>query len=224
MSHNRFDYFPSCSFPSELEEVDFSHNQLEAITAIQLFSKEAFPAMRIVLLSDNNLTRGMPTDFCPPIGLAVLEAANNQLTSLQLSGFESDDCWPEYDAHGIEMQLRLTCFALSGTRAHLPLFVLAILVCGVSALASLDFHGNRQMAGTLPHAFHKLDALTLLDMSGCAITGTIPEFVSDTVHGGDVGPVEYLDLSDNQLSGTLPSGIGSLSASLTCVFQDCKHI
>lgn len=75
------------------------------------------------------------------------------------------------------------------------------------------------MVGTLPEAFHKLDALTMLDMSGCALSGTIPEFVSDTVHGGDVGPVKYLDLSDNRLSGTLPPGIGSLSASLTCVLQ-----
>lgn len=95
MSYNRFDSFPSCSFPSELEEADFSHNQFQSTGTIELFNKESHPAMRIVRLSDNNLTMGMPTEFCPPIGLVVLEVANNQLPFLQLSGFESDECWPE---------------------------------------------------------------------------------------------------------------------------------
>lgn len=61
------------------------------------------------------------------------------------------------------------------------------------------------LPGSIPDWFgQRLNALQVLDLSSCSITGSIP------LSFGDMSRLNYLYLSDNSLSGSIPSSLGQL--------------
>lgn len=61
------------------------------------------------------------------------------------------------------------------------------------------------LPGSIPDWFgQRLNALQVLDLSSCSITGPIP------LSFGDMSRLNYLNLSDNSLSGSIPSSLGQL--------------
>ncbi|KAH7849479.1 hypothetical protein Vadar_018476 [Vaccinium darrowii] len=61
------------------------------------------------------------------------------------------------------------------------------------------------LPGSIPDWFgQRLNALQVLDLSSCSITGPIP------LSFGDMSRLNYLYLSDNSLSGSIPSSLGQL--------------
>ncbi len=53
-------------------------------------------------------------------------------------------------------------------------------------LASLDVHGNARMSLVLPPSFAPFSDLRLLDVSGCAMRGSLPQLVEYTGHSAKV--------------------------------------
>ena len=121
-------------------------------------------------------------------------------------------------------------FAISGTSVTgtLPPDLSAL-----TALQALDTSYNLGITGTIPSGIGVLTALVNLSMSANALTGTLPTLWSNLAQLHDVrlfgnaltgavpsqlvnGPISYLDLSYNNLSGSVPN---SFQYSARCVSE-----
>jgi Leucine-rich repeat (LRR) protein len=63
---------------------------------------------------------------------------------------------------------------------------------------------NNKLTGTLPSSLTAMTSLTGLDVSGNAISGSVPPLLP--------APLRQLELSQNRLSGSLPSSLTQLTA------------
>ncbi|KAA8546884.1 hypothetical protein F0562_003313 [Nyssa sinensis] len=85
-------------------------------------------------------------------------------------------------------------------------------VLGTSKLSVVDLSFN-ELHGPIPHSFFTSMTLTNLNLSGNHFTGSIPlqgSHTSELLVLPSYPPMESLDLSDNSLTGILPSDIGDL--------------
>ncbi|CAK9178726.1 unnamed protein product [Ilex paraguariensis] len=81
-----------------------------------------------------------------------------------------------------------------------------------SKLSTIDLSLNK-LDGPIPPSFFASMVLTNLNLSGNQFTGTIPfqgSHTSELLVLPSYPPIESLDLSDNSLTGNLPSDIGNL--------------
>lgn len=72
------------------------------------------------------------------------------------------------------------------------------------SLETLDLSFNRLCLSSIPKWVAELPSLSRIYMAGCGIQGEIPEYLRKA-------PIEELDLSDNKLTGSIPTWIGSFS-------------
>lgn len=79
-------------------------------------------------------------------------------------------------------------------------------------LVTLDLSSNK-LAGSIPRSLFTSETLTYLNMSKNHLTGTIPidnSHTSELLNLPSYPQMELLDLSDNSLTGILPSDVGDL--------------
>lgn len=88
------------------------------------------------------------------------------------------------------------------------IFSSSSLVCAnPDVLRSARLSHNPSKARSLPDRLLAFTALTALDLSFTSLTGTVPDLL-----GVNLNSLSELNLAGNQLSGTLPPSLGSLSS------------
>jgi hypothetical protein len=74
-------------------------------------------------------------------------------------------------------------------------------------LESLAMWGNQGLAGPLPPSLGSLRRLELLHLNHCALSGPLP---AKALSAGGAGMLAQIQLQSNQLSGRLPTELGTL--------------
>jgi Leucine-rich repeat (LRR) protein len=135
-------------------------------------------------LSYNNLTGAIPRE---------LFALQNLTKLLLLSNELSGPIPPEIGNCTNLYRLRLNDNRLSGT-----------IPAEIGNLKNLNFLdlGNNRLAGPLPAAMSGCDNLEFMDLHSNALSGTLPDELPRSL--------QFVDISDNELTGQLGPGIGSL--------------
>lgn len=77
-------------------------------------------------------------------------------------------------------------------------------------LEHLNLGGTRGIGGSLPVDYSSLTSLTLLNVSGAGLSGSLP-----TEWGSELGSLRSLDLSNNSIDGSLPAAEWAAMTSLT---------
>jgi hypothetical protein len=145
--------------------------------------------------------------------LSVARTWGNYLQTVDLSSNRLTGSWPNETTQFLRLtSLRISNNLLSG---ELP-----IVLGTYPELIFIDLSIN-QLHGPLPGNLFTAVKLTFLNLSGNSFTGTLPLRNSDTKNSTSIDlsilPVQtsnlsYVDLSSNFLHGSLPMGIGDLSA------------
>ncbi|CAF2288373.1 unnamed protein product [Brassica napus] len=152
-----------------------------------------FPELRIFEISDNKFTGSLPPRYF----------ANWKVSSLTMN--EDGDLYMVYRT----TPYRRRYFASVETIDLRYKGLLMEQEMVLPSYAAIDFSGNR-IEGQIPESIGLLKALIALNLSNNAFTGHIPLSFSN-LSDISLSNLESLDLSSNQLSGTIPSGLGSLS-------------
>ncbi|KAJ1416741.1 Leucine-rich repeat [Sesbania bispinosa] len=177
----------STSFKN-LTYLDLSNNFLHSIPDV--FGN--MTSLQYLDLSNNELEGGLPKSFRNLCQLKMLSVYSNKLSSL-LSDCIQQLCGPQ---NSLEL-LDLTDNPFSS--GPLPDF------SWLSSLTDLSLR-NTNIIGPLPQLFGHMPYLASLDLSLNQLSGSLSSF-----EVSKVASLEFLDLSHNQLNGTLPYNIGKLS-------------
>ncbi|KAL5220440.1 hypothetical protein ABZP36_025153 [Zizania latifolia] len=196
---------PELSNCTSLTDIEVDNNQLTGTIGID------FPRLRNLTLFyawQNRLTGGVPADLAQCEALQSLDLSYNNLTgpvprelfalqnltkllllSNDLSGFippEIGNCTNLY-------RLRLNGNRLSGT-----------IPAEIGNLKNLNFLdlGSNHLSGPLPAALSGCNNLEFMDLHSNALSGTLPDELPRSL--------QFVDISDNRLTGLLGPGIGSL--------------
>lgn len=201
-----------------LTELDLSCNQLTGpvrrVTSMNL---------KYLNLSCNSLQGTLPITFgsCSVVdlsrnmlsgNLSVVRTWGNYVEMIDLSSNRLTGTWPDETTQFLRLaSLRISNNLLAG---ELP------TVLGTyPELIAIDLSLN-QLHGPLPENLFTAVKLTYLNLSGNSFAETLPLPNSGTKNSTSIDlsvlPVQtsnlsFVDLSNNSLSGSLPSGIGSLS-------------
>ncbi|TVU47254.1 hypothetical protein EJB05_06847 [Eragrostis curvula] len=202
-----------------LTDLDLSCNQLTGpirrVTAMNL---------KYLNLSCNNLEGNLPITFgsCSVIdlsrnmfsgNLSVVRTWGNYLQVIDLSSNRLTGTWPVETTQFLRLaSLKISNNLLAG---ELP-----SVLATYPELIAIDFSLN-QLHGPLPGNLFTSVALTYLNLSSNSFSGTLPLSNPGTKNSTSIAlsilPVQTsnlssVDLSNNSLSGSLPWGIGDLSA------------
>ncbi|KAF0909711.1 hypothetical protein E2562_000047 [Oryza meyeriana var. granulata] len=211
-----------------LTELDLSCNQLTGplrrVTSINL---------KYLNLSSNSLQGTLPITFgsCSVVdlsrnmlsgNLSVVRTWGNYIEMIDLTSNRLTGTWPDETTQFLRLtSLRVSDNLLTG---ELP-----AVIGTYPELIAIDFSLN-QLHGPLPGILFTTVKLTYLNLSGNNFAGTLPlpnsQAKSSTFMNLLVLPVQtsnlsFVDLSNNSLSGSLPSGIGSLSG--LALLNLCKN-
>ncbi|KAJ3228963.1 hypothetical protein HDU78_009349 [Chytriomyces hyalinus] len=161
----------------------------------------ALSNLTTVLLSENSLTGALPSSFSLLSGLRHLNLCGNRLSgefpALPNSNLESvyisrnQFTGPIPTVFGNPRKLT-TLWADENRFTAIP-----SSISQLTNLGELVISGNTISSEIIPE-FWELRALTILEMSGCSLFGTLAGV-------GALSNLEALDLSDNQFSGEIPS-------------------
>uniref|UniRef100_A0A0D3FHU7 non-specific serine/threonine protein kinase n=1 Tax=Oryza barthii TaxID=65489 RepID=A0A0D3FHU7_9ORYZ len=201
-----------------LTELDLSCNQLTGpirrVTSMNL---------KYLNLSSNSLQGTLPITFgsCSVVdlsrnmlsgNLSVIRTWGNYIETVDLTSNRLTGTWPNETTQFLRLtSLRISDNLLAG---ELP-----TVIGTYPELISIDLSLN-QLHGPLPGNLFTAVKLTYLNLSGNSFAGTLPlpnsEAKSSTFIDLLVLPVQtsnlsFVDLSNNSLNGSLPSGIGALS-------------
>jgi hypothetical protein len=235
MPNNKLTSIPKELFKlSKLQVIDFSHNAITGQIP-EDFNATSFPALKVLLLWDNQLTGAIPGDLYTLTGLENLDLSYNKLEGAisatvggltKLKIFEASNNQltgaipPEFGNCAALKALILWNNKLTGAIPDvfgaLPAFeVLDVAINDLSGNLPQNLPNslrkfaarNNQLSGAIPD-YGSLAKLDTLDLYHNALTGGIPQTL------GALTKMERLDLGSNLLRGTVPdifSGMADLS-------------
>ncbi|CAA0809866.1 Probable LRR receptor-like serine/threonine-protein kinase [Striga hermonthica] len=221
-------------YVAQIEVLDVGENNLRGNLPSFIFNISSLVTLN---LSSNNLSGSFPTDATynlPALQLLYLDSNNltgripNQLGSLpSLTTLVQSHLPYSIFRHSLTI-LSLQQNLLSGTLPH-------DIIPPQSSLQQLILSLNR-LSGPIPSSIVNASALTLLELNRNSFSGPIPNFGTLTnlralrlwennlTTNGELTFIssligcrnlQVLEISDNQLNGTLPASVGNLSPSLT---------
>ena len=79
-------------------------------------------------------------------------------------------------------------------------------ISGLARLTLLFVDGNPKLGGTFPDVFYALSVLNSVTASGCNFTGPMP-FATGPLSS----TIQEVDFSNNQISGSIPATMATLS-------------
>ncbi|XP_031481602.1 probably inactive leucine-rich repeat receptor-like protein kinase At3g28040 [Nymphaea colorata] len=175
---------PPGLFELGLETIDLSSNDFSGL--IPPLSTRLFDSLRVLDLSNNNLTSKIPAEMSLCTNMNYLNLSWNNLQS-----------WlpPEFGELKSLSQLDLRYTGLQGSIPS-ELF-------NASTLTVLQLDGN-SLTGPIPKEIGNLSSLTYLSLSHNNLIGSIPMELSK------LRKLMILNLAFNKLSGEIPEQLGSL--------------
>ncbi|KAF8020708.1 hypothetical protein BT93_G1211 [Corymbia citriodora subsp. variegata] len=194
---------------SNIEQLDLSGNMLRGNIS-RIIGKD-IPKLRLVSLSTNNLSGGIPNSLCMSDELHVLDLSKNLLSG------RLPQCWRKSQAN-----LEWISLGNNKLNGQIP-----YSLCHLERLRVLGLREN-DLNGLLPKCLLQLD-LVYLDLSDNQFTGRIPSFGQHSqlfeiinfernYFTGDI-PLQlchldylrYLSLAHNNISGGIPSCFNNFS-------------
>ncbi|KAK3423950.1 hypothetical protein EUGRSUZ_F00709, partial [Eucalyptus grandis] len=208
LSHNEFnDIFPHRLEASQLSFLDPQSNKFHGginLTAFRL----SFPALQVLVISNNNFIGRWPMEFFSNTSLAILDLSRNK--------FEGPIPLPSsvtfyYAIASNNMTGKIPSSICNFTKLKiidlsnnsLTGSLLQCLTNFSTVLSVLNLQKN-YLEGTIPQSFSSRSSLTTLDLSQNHFEGTLPRSLVKCSH------MEVLDLSDNQIENTFPRWFGTL--------------
>ncbi|KAK2633098.1 hypothetical protein EUGRSUZ_L00585, partial [Eucalyptus grandis] len=194
---------------SNIERLDLSSNTLRGNIS-QIIGKK-MPLLRLVSLSGNNLSGGIPNSLCMSDELSFLDLSKNQLSG------RLPQCWRK-------AQTNLEWISLGGNKLNGQI---PYSLCHLERLGVLSLHENG-LNGVLPQCLLKLD-LVNLDLSDNQFIGRIPSFgqyyrsfriidLERNYFTEDIplqlchlANLQYLSFAHNNLSGGIPRCFNNFS-------------
>jgi len=210
---------------NSLQYIDFSHNRLYGQIPPSVFKLENLSSL--MLSSNDKLTGNISSVFCELKFLEILDLSNNGF-----SGF-IPQCLGNF-SDGLSV-LHLGANNLQGN-------ILSIYSEG-NSLRYLNFNGNK-LKGVIPPSIINCVNLEFLDLGNNMIDDTFPSFLeklpklevvilrSNKLHGSLKGPtvkdsfskLQIFDLSNNSLSGPLPTQYFNNFKAMMSVDQDMDYM
>ncbi|KAL4639283.1 hypothetical protein ACB092_03G206100 [Castanea dentata] len=171
------------------------------------------PSLAFLRLHDNSLTGKIPPSFGYLVSLQRVSLANNNLSGAVPSSLGNLVALTELYLGGnrlsgqistsIGQLSQLILLSISHNLIQGPLLHEMSLL---QNLQTLDLSFNSLELSTIPQWLAELPSLSRIFLAGCGIQGKIPEFLQTTP-----SPIQELDLSANNLSGSIPAWLGSLT-------------
>ncbi|CAM6111852.1 unnamed protein product [Calypogeia fissa] len=153
-----------------------------------------------VFLLSGTLQRG--SAVTNPGEVSALNGLSNQWTaSPALNWGSGDPCDNQWDG--------VTCDPLNTTVTQLVLSErnlagkIAPEIGGLTGLTTLDLSSNTQLTGPLPAEIGKLTNLIILSIQYCQLTGPLPTEL------GNLTKLQFLGLNSNTIDGPLPASLGN---------------
>ncbi|XP_056173355.1 receptor-like protein 6 [Syzygium oleosum] len=208
LNDNEFsDIFPYWLEAPQLHYLYLQANRFHGSINLTAFGL-SFPALEVLLISDNNFTGQWPKEVFSNTSLAVIDMSNNK--------FEGPIPLPSPVTH-------VYCIASNNITGRIP-----SLICNATKLEILDLSNNcltgslprcltsfstnlsilklrmNHLGGTIPESFSWRNSLTTLDLSQNQIEGTLPRSLVKCKY------LEILDLDNNHIEDTFPRWLGEL--------------
>ncbi|MEK6372465.1 MAG: fibronectin type III domain-containing protein [Acidobacteriota bacterium] len=177
---------------TNLTELDLAHNRLDGRLPRELgnLSKLTF-----LYLYDNQIGGTIPPELGQLANLGVFHVGANSLTGTIPDTLRNLTKLEQFNVGGN---------TLSGS---LPVWI------GELTRLQEFVAGANQFIGTIPTGVAALDRLYVLDVSQNFLTGPLPDFTR-------LGTLGYANFEGNQLSGSIPAGIGVLTNVIDARFSN----
>ena len=208
MSHNQLEK-SILDLPTGVQVFDLSHNHLST-SFPQSFGEIG---LYYLLLSNNFLSVGIPTDLCNMVSMEVIDLSNGSLSGELLNSwhknfnmytidFSSNNFWGKIPSTIGSLSNLVTLHLRKNNLSG----ILPTSLQSCSRLMFLDL-GDNNLSGNIPKWIGDgLQSLVLLSLGSNQFSGEIPEELSQ-LHA-----LQYLDLSNNKLCGQIPHVLGNLTA------------
>uniref|UniRef100_A0A0D6QRW2 Leucine-rich repeat-containing N-terminal plant-type domain-containing protein n=1 Tax=Araucaria cunninghamii TaxID=56994 RepID=A0A0D6QRW2_ARACU len=174
-----------------LHFLDLSHNEFNG--SIPATMGKVF----YLVLSENNLSGGIPDSLCTESPLSLLDLSNNTLT-----GMISPNV-------GKCFQLSVLNLAENDFRGEIPKEL------GKTSLSTLNLNGNH-LTGVIPSSIENCTGLQVFDVGHNKFDGSIPAWI------GELKSLRILSLTSNNFQGTIPPQLSSLH-NLQILDLSCNH-
>ncbi|KAJ9153041.1 hypothetical protein P3X46_026530 [Hevea brasiliensis] len=211
LDSNKFEG-PLDPFPSDVAILDVSNNFLSGHIP-QTLTDNGMPHMRLLFLSNNQFSGGIPVYLCKMQDLNFLGLANNQLSG------GVPECWQKRQG------LLVMDLANNNLSGPIP-----VSMGSLQRLVSLHLENNN-LQGEIPVSLKNLANLRALDLSGNSFSSTIPAWIgenlsslkmfnlhSNMIHGEipqqlcNLVSLRLLDLGRNTMTGAIPHCFGNFTA------------
>ncbi|CAL5354734.1 unnamed protein product [Camellia sinensis] len=184
LSSNKFKG-PLASLPSDAMILDLSHNFISGPIHVSDDNKKL--GFKILALSNNYFTGGIPMSLCKSTNIAIIDFSKNQLSG------RIPRCLGHLD------YLAVLDLSNNNLYGHIP-----SSLGSLQFLVSLHLHKNR-FHGKLPLPLQNLAFLCILDLGGNAFTDIIPPCI-----GYKLTHLSFLNLQSNNFYGDIPPQLCSL--------------
>ncbi|XP_064965651.1 receptor-like protein EIX2 [Musa acuminata AAA Group] len=195
---------------SNLTVLDLSNNSLSGYLPPKI--SIMMSNLKYLFLSDNKIMGGIPFSYCRIKSLVVLRLSKNNLSG------ELPNCWKNSSS------LLILDLSINKLQGGLP-----DSLSNLQNLQSLHLNYNNFM-GQIPLSFRNFTGLVTLDLAHNKFIGNIPNWIGESLpylrtlnlrsnaFTGSIPQLSHLtslqivDLSNNHLSGILPSSFGNFTA------------